>query len=835
MLYYRILPSGLNLKPLTYRSNFKIPNFTQVLVNIKNKKTLGYVLQNVVEPDFKTLEILEILPAVLTPIQISLLKFISHYYVVNLSVAAGLFTPLEIGAPLSPFFENLADKRALGDKNELNVNLNLNAKFDDSTEQNSTTEFDEISQSNLSQNLNNGGYRENLIRDISMPNFDFSADLFDISQNKATARKVLKKNLNLKDGAVYTVSNSDNLAYEKKFTEKPNLGDISDFESKFGSLGNPLNACLNQADTNENSAENLSLNDGIALSKANLNDDAACEPTLHICARSLKSNSNQSPGSGILVAKEIRSKTLNLKSNPADLVQSEIFSKIPNLNSVQQEALNFTKSHKTSLIFGDTGSGKSEIYFSLIREYLLLGKQVLFLMPEISLTPQMTKRLKSYFGEKFGVWHSKITPKKRGEILRKFQSREINLIAGARSALFLPFSELGLIIVDEEHDDSYKSAQNPHYNARDLALFLAGKFDVKVVLGSATPSVVSFKKQPSFRLRGTFFKSEKRFIYDESETGLSDIVLGELGASFESGKQAVVFLPTRANFRYLACRECANTIKCPFCSVGMSFYKKRNLLKCQYCGFTMPVARECDKCGSEMIEAKKIGTDELTDALRSAFPAARIEKFDRDEITTQNKLEKTLAAFNAGEIDALVGTQMLSKGHDYHNVGLAVIMGVDELLNFPDFRARERTLALSMQVAGRAGRSGEGRVVVQSRQREFFENFIEDYDAFLAEEIAAREPLYPPFARLLRAVVADKSEQSAKQKLEACMAELDALRVSEPDLQIVGHGKCAIEILGGKFRFEILLRCIFYASLIKAARICATHGFDVDMDPINFS
>ena len=187
------------------------------------------------------------------------------------------------------------------------------------------------------------------------------------------------------------------------------------------------------------------------------------------------------------------------------------------------------------------------------------------------------------------------------------------------------------------------------------------------------------------------------------------------------------------------------------------------------------------------------------------------------------------------KIDALVGTQMLSKGHDYHNVGLAVIMGVDELLNFPDFRARERTLALSMQVAGRAGRSGEGRVVVQSRQREFFENFIEDYDAFLAEEIAAREPLYPPFARLLRAVVADKSEQSAKQKLEACMAELDALRVSEPDLQIVGHGKCAIEILGGKFRFEILLRCISHAPLIKAARICATHGFDVDMDPINFS
>ncbi|WP_298086185.1 primosomal protein N', partial [uncultured Campylobacter sp.] len=447
-------------------------------------------------------------------------------------------------------------------------------------------------------------------------------------------------------------------------------------------------------------------------------------------------------------------------------------------------ALKFAKNHKTSLIFGDTGSGKSEIYFSLIREYLLAGKQVLLLMPEISLTPQMTKRLKSYFGEKFGVWHSKITPKKRGVILQKFQSREINLIAGARSALFLPFSELGLIIVDEEHDDSYKSAQNPHYNARDLALFLASKFDVKVVLGSATPSVVSFKKQPHFRLRGTFFKSEKKFIYDESETGLSDAILGELMASFTGGKQAVVFLPTRANFRYLSCRECGSTIKCPFCSVGMSFYKKRNLLKCQYCGFTTAATCSCEKCGSEMIEAKKIGTDELTEALRSAFPAARIEKFDRDEITTQNKLEKTLKAFNAGEIDALVGTQMLSKGHDYHNVDLAVIMGADELLSFPDFRARERTLALAMQVAGRAGRSGEGRVVVQSRQREFFENFITDYDAFLAEEILAREPIYPPFARLLRAVVSEKSEQAAKQRLEICVAELENLRAAETSLEI---------------------------------------------------
>lgn len=723
--YYEILLSGLNLAPLTYHYGGDLEPFCAVAVTVRGKETLGYVFRQVAKPSFKTAQISAVRAQTLTWIQISLLKFISHYYVVNLSVAAGLFTPLDVGLPRPAFCEKKADERALGD----NSDLNLNAKI----------------------------------------------------------RKKEERNLPL---------------------EPNDAAQTSDLDFGFTSVVGVSKASAFQTNLKSNLAKNASQNGDATLTEANLLADAS----------SLQTAQNQK-------------QTLNLSGEP----EPKIFLKTPNLNPTQQEALNFAKSHKTGLIFGDTGSGKSEIYFSLIREYLLAGKQVLLLMPEISLTPQMTKRLKSYFGESFGVWHSKITPKKRGEILQKFQSREINLIAGARSALFLPFSELGLIIVDEEHDDSYKSAQNPHYNARDLALFLASKFDVKVVLGSATPSVVSFKKQPHFRLRGTFFKSEKKFIYDESETGLSDVILGELTASFAGGKQAVVFLPTRANFRYLLCRECGSTIKCPFCSVGMSFYKKRNLLKCQYCGFTAAATCSCEKCGSQMIEAKKIGTDELTEALRSAFPAARIEKFDRDEITTQNKLEKTLKAFNAGEIDALVGTQMLSKGHDYHNVDLAVIMGIDDLLSFPDFRARERTLALAMQVAGRAGRAGLGRVVVQSRQREFFENFIEDYDAFLEEEILVREPIYPPFARLLRVVVSEKSEQAAKQRLEICVAELENLRAVESSLEIVGYGKCGVEILGGKFRFEILLRCASHAPLIKAARICAAHGFDVDMDPINFS
>ncbi|QCD52325.1 primosomal protein N' [Campylobacter sp. RM16192] len=617
MNYYEIIPSVLNYRPLTYHSSYEIAPYQQVLINIKNKKTFGYVFKKTSKPEFKTLEILEVLPAKLTDIQISLLNFISYYYISNLCVSIGLFTPF-----------------------------------------------------------------------------------------------------------------NDNI--------KPILDDNK-------------------------------------------------------------------------------------------------FDKEPNLSDNQKEALKFAKEHKTSLLFGDTGSGKSEVYISLIKEYLNKGKQVLFLMPEISLTPQMQKRLKRYFGDKFGLWHSKITSKKRSEILAKFLSGEIKLIAGARSALFLPFTNLGLIVVDEEHDESYKSTQNPHYNARDLALFLANKFDIKVLLGSATPSLVTYSKQPNFRLKGTFYKSEKEFIYDESETGLSQIILSELEKSINAGKQAVVFVPTRANFKYLVCRDCGHTIKCPFCSVGMSFYKKYNMLKCQYCAFTMPVLKTCEKCESEMIEAKKIGTDELVAKLQEAFGGIKIAKFDRDEITTQNKLEKSLKAFNDGEVQILVGTQMLSKGHDYHNVDLAVIMGVDELLNFPDFRARERTLALAMQVAGRAGRVGHGRVVIQSLQKEFFQSYIEDYDSFLVDEMSYRDGLYPPFARLLRAVISDKNENLAKDRLNECLKELNNLASEESNLQIVGHGKCAIEMISGKYRYEILLRSNSHIALIKAGKICSNFGFDVDMDPMNFS
>ncbi|WP_459815029.1 primosomal protein N' [Campylobacter concisus] len=516
------------------------------------------------------------------------------------------------------------------------------------------------------------------------------------------------------------------------------------------------------------------------------------------------------------------------------IYENQNFNVAPKLSEKQQEALDFINKRKISLIFGDTGSGKSEIYIAKIREILNAGSQALFLMPEISLTPQMQKRLESFFGEAVAVWHSKITPKKKEQILKDIKSGKVRLVAGARSALFLPLEKLKLIIIDEEHDDSYKNTgSKPHYNARDLALFLTSKFDLQVVLGSATPSLTSFYKQEHFRLKGTYFDSQKNYIFDESETGISEILKDEISKTLSNKKQAVICLPTRANFKYLVCKNCGETLKCPFCSIGMSYYKKQNVLKCQYCEHKMAVPKICHQCGSEMIEAKKIGTSELLERLQAEFANARIAKFDRDEITTQNKLVKALKEFNDGKIDILLGTQMLSKGHDYHNVELAVIMGFDELLNFPDYKARERTLALAMQVAGRAGRNGAGRVIIQSKQRDFFESYISDYDAFLKDEIDYRKELYPPFTRLLRIIISHKDEHIVKNTMNEFVQRIEPLRSDE--LEIIGYGKCQIEYLGSKFRYEIFLRSNSHIPLLKAANLCKSELSDIDIDPVNFS
>ncbi|EHM9374094.1 primosomal protein N' [Campylobacter coli] len=503
----------------------------------------------------------------------------------------------------------------------------------------------------------------------------------------------------------------------------------------------------------------------------------------------------------------------------------------PKLSQKQKEALEFIKANPTSLLFADTGSGKTEIYICLIKQYLEQGKQVLLLMPEISLTPQMQKRLEVYFKDKFFLWHSKISKKKKQENLERFCKSEALLVAGARSALFLPFVNLGLVIVDEEHDNSYKASNQPYINARDLTLFLSSKFDIKVLLGSATPSLTSFYKQKSFRLKGTFFESKKHFLYDENELGVTPMLLGELQKSLENQKQAIIFLPTKANFRQIVCKDCGQTIKCPFCSIAMSLHKKRNVLKCHYCNYTSLIEQNCPSCQGVMLEARKMGTAELQELLQEALPLARIAKFDSDEITSIRKLNAILKDFNENKIDILIGTSMLAKGHDYHSVDLSVILGLDEYLFRPNFKASEETLALAMQVAGRAGRKGEARVLLQTKNRAFFERYIENYDAFLKDELENRKDLYPPFKRLLRVLIEDKDQKSAQKLCEKFASQFRNIK----QVELVGYGICGVEMLYGKYRFYLLLRSENHKALVAIENyILQFKNASADIDPIDF-
>ena len=521
-------------------------------------------------------------------------------------------------------------------------------------------------------------------------------------------------------------------------------------------------------------------------------------------------------------------------AKPYTTKQTQILN-APNLSDKQLEAFEFAKKNDTSLLFADTGSGKTEIYISLIKEYLEKGEQCLLLMPEIALTPQMQRRLSLYFKDKFIMWHSKISKAQKQKALQSLENGDILLVAGARSALFLPFCKLALIIVDEEHDNSYKASDNPRLNARDLALFLGSKMRIKVLLGSATPSVTSFYRQKHFRLKGTFFESKKEFIYDESELSLSSTVLREIRASLRAKKQAIIFLPTRANFRQILCQSCGTSVQCPFCSVAMSLHKDKNALKCHYCGFLSEIPTQCPNCTGFMLEARKIGTSELCERLQNElvgeFKDIKISKFDSDTTTTQKKLVGILQDFNEQKIDILVGTSMLAKGHDYHSVDLSVILGLDEYLWRANFRAREETLALAMQVAGRAGRKGVGRVLIQSRQKEFWQRYIKDYEAFLRDELEFRKGLYPPFARLLRLVIEDKNQQKASKLCQKLGAEFKRLK----SVEVVGFGACGIEFMQNKFRFYILLRAKTHTPLLRVANYAlAFKEITADIDPIEF-
>ncbi len=433
--------------------------------------------------------------------------------------------------------------------------------------------------------------------------------------------------------------------------------------------------------------------------------------------------------------------------------------------------------NKPALLHGITSSGKTHIYSHLIKQTLEQGEQVLYLLPEIALTSQLIDRLETYFGSQLVVSHSKFSKNERVEVYQEIKKGKPLLIVGTRSAVFLPFVKLGLIVVDEEHENSFKQYEPaPRFNARDTALYISAKHKCNIVLGSATPAVESFynSQQGKYQL----ISLQKRYddvslpnitVVDMQQQKkqkrikgiFSDTLLSAIEATKNAKKQTILFQNKKGYVPVLECNVCSWTPKCKNCDISLTYYKYQNNLRCHYCGYTQPVVHQCSSCGNKGIELIGYGTERIEDELKLYLPDLKIKRLDYNTTRLKNAHKKIITAFGNGEIDVLIGTQMIAKGLDFENVTTVGVLNADHLLNFPDFRANERTYQLLTQVAGRAGRRKEvGDVYIQTSKPNHYiiEKIVEhDYNGMYELDIAERESFdYPPFKRLVKLTLKHK-------------------------------------------------------------------------------
>ena len=461
-------------------------------------------------------------------------------------------------------------------------------------------------------------------------------------------------------------------------------------------------------------------------------------------------------------------------------------SEIKSLSESQTVALNeINKSfnqNDVTLLHGVTSSGKTEIYVQLIDLAIKQGRQVLYMLPEIALTTQLISRLQNYFGEKISVYHSKYSISERVEVWNNVLNNKskAQIIIGARSSLFLPFSKLGLLIVDEEHEPSFKQfAPSPRYNARDSAVVLAKFHAAKLLMGSATPSLESFynainnryglvslKKRfgnvlmPEIELVDIKEKHRKKLMKGH----FSDRLLEEINEALKNKEQIILFQNRRGYSPVIECTTCGISPQCPNCDVSLTFHQYKNQLRCHYCGYHTPKMISCIACGSETLDSKGFGTEQIELELKELFPDHQIARMDQDTMKRKNAYAKIIEALELKEIDILVGTQMLAKGLDFRHVSLVGVMNADNLLNFPDFRAHERSFQLLQQVSGRAGRTKKrGKVIIQTfnpyhqiLQQVSVNNFEEMYYHQLEDR---RQFKYPPFYRMIKITVKERSFQ----------------------------------------------------------------------------
>jgi len=510
------------------------------------------------------------------------------------------------------------------------------------------------------------------------------------------------------------------------------------------------------------------------------------------------------------------------------------------------------------LIYGVTGSGKTEIYLRAIEEVLHHGREAIVLVPEISLTPQLLSRFKDRFGDNLALLHSGLGRGERYDQWRRIWKGEVKIAMGARSAIFAPFKNVGIIIVDEEHDPSYKQEEKLKYHARDVAVVRAKQAEATLLLGSATPSLESFYnvEKGKFRLLNLPERIEGRplprvEVVDVKKEGglLSEKMRAALQKSIEGRKQSLLFLNRRGFANFILCPDCGHTFKCPNCSVTLTHHLRDRSLQCHYCDYRIPAPGDCPKCQSHRLQGMGIGTERLEQEIKSLFPEIRVGRMDRDTTSRRRSHLQILKRLESGSIDVLVGTQMIVKGHDFPNVTFVGVISADTSLHFPDFRSSERTFQLLTQVAGRAGR-GEvfGEVVIQTFNPDHYSILRakdHDYIGFYQEEIQFRKALeYPPFSRFINFRLVGNGEKRTKGMAEEMGRIGQSLlkKAHGKEIEILGPSTAPFAKMRGKFRWQMLAKGKSPQLLHQFAKELSSRmdvplkgkgvDLDIDVDPV---
>ena len=535
----------------------------------------------------------------------------------------------------------------------------------------------------------------------------------------------------------------------------------------------------------------------------------------------------------------IRVESIRSWRNPLDQMKKQ--GTVVTLNPAQQQIVTGIENgwrsgdERPCLIHGVTGSGKTEVYMELIKSVLREGKQAIVLIPEIALTFQTVLRFYNHFGERVSILNSRMSPGERSDQFERAKRGLLDVMIGPRSALFTPFPNLGVIIIDEEHEAAYKSETVPRYHARETAIARGMLCGARVVLGSATPSVESYDRaqQGQYRL----FEMKERVsarplptvytvdLREELRNGnrsiLSDRLRKLMTDRLEKKEQIMLFLNRRGVAGFVSCRSCGEVIKCPHCDVSLNLHNDGKLV-CHYCGYQQPMVKKCPSCGSSYVGGFKAGTQKIEQYVRQQFPSARVLRMDLDTTRKKGGYESILSAFSNQEADILIGTQMIVKGHDFPNVTLVGILAADLSLHISDYRAPERTFQLLTQAAGRAGRGcRQGEVVIQTYQPEHYSIVTaaaQDYEAFFQQEIFFREMLhYPPKWHMLVVHAASEKEMLVKQAQDMLKYKLLTKMEKEKEhLQIIGPADAAVSRINDIFRKVLYVKAEDYQLLVHA-------------------